>query len=232
MDRETLFSHLNRRYCSKREMHSRIPLGVQPDALWQELLNSRRAKSTALPLYTPNGSPYWYVTTDRMIAASEKIVETLYTDGADFDPFTEPLPVVTLEEAFFTSYVEGAQITMQAAMDFFAGGQPPRDIEEQMLTNNRVAGKYASENLYRGIDAELMRSLVYILTDGMDNGGQDFRVSDERRAGVSVCFAPVSGRQRPARTHPVEHDPAAGGLHIFQRCQSVGADRPKRVRVL
>ena len=179
MDKEALFRNLNRRYCSKREMLPRLPLGVQPDALWQELLQSRRAKSTALPLYTPNGSPYWYVTTDRMIAASEKIVESLNTDGAEFDPFTEPPPVVTLEEAFFTSYVEGAQITMQSAMDFFAGGQPPRDIEEQMLTNNRVAGKFASENLYRGIDAELMRSLAYILTDGMDNGGQDFRVSDE-----------------------------------------------------
>ncbi len=99
MDRETLFNHLNRQYCSKREMLSRIPLGVQPDALWQELLSSRRAKSTALPLYTPNGSPYWYVTTDRMIGASEKVVETLYTDGAEFDPFTEPPPVVTLEES-------------------------------------------------------------------------------------------------------------------------------------
>ena len=179
MDRETLFSHLNRRYCSKREMHSRIPLGVQPDALWQELLNSRRAKSTALPLYTPNGSPYWYVTTDRMIAASEKIVETLYTDGADFDPFTEPPPVVTLEESFFTSYIEGAQITMQAAMDFLSSGGPPRDIEEQMITNNRMAGRFAAENLFRGIDEEFLRGLAYILTDGMDNGGQEYRTTDD-----------------------------------------------------
>ena len=179
MDRETLFSHLNRRYCSKREMLSRIPLGVQPDALWQELLNSRRAKSTALPLYTPNGSPYWYVTTDRMIAASEKIVETLYTDGADFDPFTEPPPVVTLEESFFTSYIEGAQITMQAAMDFLSSGEPPRDIEEQMITNNRMAGRFAAENLFRGIDAEFLRGLAYILTDGMDNGGQEYRTTDD-----------------------------------------------------
>ena len=179
MDRETLFSHLNRRYCSKREMLSRIPLGVQPDALWQELLNSRRAKSTALPLYTPNGSPYWYVTTDRMIAASEKIVETLYTDGADFDPFTEPPPVVTLEESFFTSYIEGAQITMQAAMDFLSSGEPPRDIEEQMITNNRMAGRFAAENLFRGIDEEFLRGLAYILTDGMDNGGQEYRTTDD-----------------------------------------------------
>ncbi len=179
MNRETLFRHLNRRYCSKRDMLSRIPLGVQPDALWQELLQSRRAQSTTLPLYTSNGSPYWYVTTDKMVAASEKIVETLYSDGNDFDPYTELLPVVTLEESFFTSYVDGSQITMQAAMDFLSSGQTPRDIEEQMISNNRMAGKFAAENLYRGIDADFLCTLAYILTDGMDNGGQEFRVTND-----------------------------------------------------
>ena len=196
MDRESLFKHLNHRYCSKHEMLSRIPLGVQPDALWQELLQHRRTQSTALPIYAPNGNPYWYVTTDRMIAASEKIVETLYTDGADFDPFTEPPPVVTLEESFFTSYVEGAQITMQAAMDFLASGEQPRDIEEQMIANNRMAGKFATENLYRGIDTEFLRGLAYLLTDGMDNGGQDYRMTDDAEyagtGGEQFSFPPAA----------------------------------------
>ena len=41
MNREKLFKNLEKRYTSKRDMISRIPLGVNPDSLWQELLNLR-----------------------------------------------------------------------------------------------------------------------------------------------------------------------------------------------
>ena len=199
MDRDMLFRHLEQRYTSKRDMISRVPLGVQPDALWQELLNQRRSKSTVLPLYSYKGTPYWYVTTDKMIAASEKIVEAMYENDSDYDPYAEPPTVSTLEEIFFTSYVEGSQMTIQAAMDFLTGGQPPRDIEEQLITNNRVAGSYASANLYRPIEAGLLRELITILTDGMDEGGQDYRTTE------TVDYSPAAGEQfsfPSARTVP------------------------------
>ena len=199
MDRDMLFRHLEQRYTSKRDMISRVPLGVQPDALWQELLNQRRSKSTVLPLYSYKGTPYWYVTTDKMIAASEKIVEALYESDTEYDPYAEPPTVSTLEEIFFTSYVEGSQMTIQAAMDFLTGGQPPRDIEEQLITNNRVAGSYASANLYRPIEAGLLRELITILTDGMDEGGQDYRTTE------TVDYSPADGEQfsfPSARTVP------------------------------
>lgn len=179
MDRDKLFRYLEQRYSSKRDMITRIPLGVQPDALWQELLNLRRSRSTALPLYSCNGTPYWYVTTDKMVAASEKVVDALFENETEYDPYTDTPPVSTLEEVFFTSYVEGAQITMQAAMDFLTRDLPPRDMEEQLIANNRMAGSFASGNLYRGIDMDYLRELAYVLTDGMDNGGQDFRSTDE-----------------------------------------------------
>ena len=199
MDRDRLFRYLEQSYTSKRDMISRVPLGVQPDALWQELLNQRRSKSTVLPLYSYKGTPYWYVTTDKMIAASEKIVEAMYENDSDYDPYAEPPTVSTLEEIFFTSYVEGSQMTIQAAMDFLTGGQPPRDIEEQLITNNRVAGSYASANLYRPIEAGLLRELITILTDGMDEGGQDYRTTE------TVDYSPADGEQfsfPSARTVP------------------------------
>ena len=86
MDRERLFRHLEQRYSSKREMISRIPLGTQADALWQELLSRRRAKSTVLPIYSCFGLPYWYVTTDKMVSASEKVVDALFENETEFDP--------------------------------------------------------------------------------------------------------------------------------------------------
>ena len=178
MDRERLFRQLEQRYISKREMLSRIPLGAQPDALWQELLNRRRSKATVLPICNFLGLPYWYVTTDRMIAASEKIVEALLENETDFDPYAAPPAVATLEEVFYTSYVDGANITIQEAMAFLQSGQPPRNIEEQMVTNNRHAGSYASGNLYRMVDEVFLQELAFILTDGMEGGGHEYRTED------------------------------------------------------
>ena len=187
MDRDKLFRYLNQRYCSKREMLSRIPLGVQPDALWQDLLNHRRSRSATLPLYSHTGFPYWYVTTEKMISASEKIIEAIMEYETETGAAVEAPPVSTLEEVFYTSYVEGAQITMQEAMDFLTGDLPPRCVEEQMIANNRMAGSYAGANLYRNIDPALLQELAFLLTDGMDNGGQEYRSS------ADVDFASADG---------------------------------------
>ena len=165
MDREMIFT--------------RLPLGVSPDAIWRELLNRRKSKSTMLPLYNHAGQPFWYVTTEKMVAASEKVIDALYNNETEFDPYKSAVPVSTLEEAFYTSYVEGAQITMRDAMDFFTSERPPGDIEEQMLFNNREAANYAGQNLYRPIDEDYLKDLVYFLTDGMDGGGQEYRVTDD-----------------------------------------------------
>ncbi len=178
MDREKLFRRLDQRYASKREMVSLVPLGIQTDALWRELMERRRSKCTMLPLTNSHGSPYWYVITEKMVEASEKIVDTLFEADSEFDPYTTAVQVSTLEEVFFTSYVEGAQISIQEAMDFLTGELPPRDIEEQIITNNRQASTYAGASLFRHIDSQFLKELISILTDGMDSGGADYRETD------------------------------------------------------
>ncbi|MBQ6499381.1 MAG: hypothetical protein IJI48_05725, partial [Ruminococcus sp.] len=75
MDRERLMNGLERLYLPKREMLSRIPLGVSLDACWQELVNRRKSKATRLPMRGADGENYWFVVTDTMVTASEKIVE-------------------------------------------------------------------------------------------------------------------------------------------------------------
>ena len=178
MDRDRLFSHLEQRYSTKREMIARIPLGAQVDTLWQELLNRRRSSSTVLPLHDRLGRPYWYVTTEKMVAASEKIVETLMENEMDFDPYTEAPIVTTLEEVFYTSYVDGSRMTMQEAMHFLQSESSPQDVEELLIVNNRQAGNYARANLYRPIDAAFLKELAFLLTDGMDGGGDEYRNTD------------------------------------------------------
>ncbi len=178
MNRERLFKHLEDHYIPKREMISRIPLDVQPDEFWQDVLNRRRSRSISLQLHNPRGIPYWYVVTNKMIAASEQVVAEMLENETDFDPYRDTPSASSLEESFFTSYVEGSQISLQAAMEFLQGEREPQEPEEQMIINNRNALSFAGANLFRPVDEEYIKTLAYILTENMDGGGQELRLDD------------------------------------------------------
>ena len=77
MDKERLFRYLNQKYYSKCEMASTIPLGMNPDEIWNTVLESRLKKAIRLPLKNVKGDYYWYILTNKMISASEAIVEEL-----------------------------------------------------------------------------------------------------------------------------------------------------------
>lgn len=66
-----------------------------------------------------------------------------------------------------------------------------------MLLNNRQAGNFAASNIYHAIDEDYLHTLAYILTNGLDNGDGNYRLTDsieiacsEKEAGVGwliVC---------------------------------------------
>ena len=174
MDKERLLRYLNQKYMSKCEIACSLPLGMNADEVWNTILEERFSKRTDLPLRNIHGDCYWYVLTDKMIAASEKIVEELIEHSAE----QEFNSVSTIEEVFFTSYMEGAQISIQDAMAFLQSGEDAQDVEELMLLNNRQAGNFAASNIYHAIDEDYLHTLAYILTNGLDNGGGNYRVTD------------------------------------------------------
>ena len=178
MDREKLFSHLEQYYYPKKDILNRLPLGVPLEGFWQELLNRRMGKRTMLPLHAPTGEPYWYVVTEKMVTASERVIEELMANEMPYDPYRTNVNVSSLEEVYYTTYVEGAMISMQDAMTFLQGDEEPHDINEQMILNNRQACSFIAGNLYNPVDEQFIRTLAYILTERMDNGGDSYRTED------------------------------------------------------
>lgn len=176
MDKERLFRFLDQKYLSRCELANKLPLGMDPDEVWKTVLDGRLAKAIRLPLKNVHGNHYWYVLTSRMITASEVIVEELMEHSAEQENCT--VSVSTIEEIFFTSYMEGSQISIQDAMMFLQNGREAQDIEELMLLNNRQASSFAAQNMFHTIDEDYLHTLAYILTNGLDNGGGDFRLTD------------------------------------------------------
>lgn len=176
MNRDALFRYFDQHYTAKRDILPCIPLGANLEEIWQEVNSRRRARAATLPILNPRGTAYWFVTTDRMVAASETIVEELLSEEPRHHQ--APPAVSPLEEVFYTSFVEGSPMTMQAAMEFLQGDLEPRDIEEQMIANNCNAMSFAQSNLYHALDEQFIQMLSLILTENMDGGGQNYRTTD------------------------------------------------------
>ena len=178
MDREKLLDSFQAHYFSKREVLCRLPLNVPIDSFWTELINRRKIGATILPICNPAGQPYWFTLTEEMIAASEKLSEEALIQTRAFDPYRMKASSAIAQEMFFTSFVEGAQMTIQQAMEFLQKGSDPENIGEQVLFNNRNAWGIMLKSLFRPIDEELLHYLAYQLTLDLSSGSRDYRQVD------------------------------------------------------
>lgn len=82
------------------------------------------------------------------------------------------------EELFFTGFVEGAQISLQEAMEFLGRGTEPENVQEQLIQNNRNAWSDMLGALYYPLDERFVRQLAHRLTDEMEGHAGDYRQSD------------------------------------------------------
>ena len=178
MDKEQLLGYFTSHYLSRREVLFRLPLNISIGTFWPELLNRRKASATVLPLYDGNGKPYWYVLTDKMIEASEKLCAQALRDEEPLDPYKPVQNAGLNEEIFATSFVEGAQVTRSEAMNFLIRNTEPENIVEQMLLNNKKAYTAVLNSLYMPMDEPYMKNLACMLTEEMETQSEGYRQED------------------------------------------------------
>lgn len=178
MNREMLLERLQNQYLTRQEVLFRLPLNISIDSFWPELVQRRKLSGVVLPLHRADGKPLWYVLTNRMIAASERLC-ALALDSADqIDPYKAELTGAMTEELFFTGFVEGAQISLQEAMEFLGRGTEPENVQEQLIQNNRNAWSDMLGALYYPLDERFVRQLAHQLTDEMEGHAGDYRQTD------------------------------------------------------
>ena len=184
MDKEILLQRLQSQYLTRQEVLYKLPLNISINSFWPELLERRKQSSTILPLHGSDGKPLWYVLTDKMIAASEKLCATALDCPDTIDPYKMTLTSAMTEELFFTSFVEGAQIDLQAAMSFLERGDEPENVQEQLIHNNRAAWTDMLRNLFYPLDDRFMGALAYRLTEDMDGHATEYRQTDQHPIAV------------------------------------------------
>ena len=176
--REQRLNYFMENYLPKNEVLYRLPLNIQIEPFWAELSNRRKAGAVLLPLENAAGMPYWFTLTKKMVAASTRLCEEALNCTEAFDPFRMKMTSAMTQEMYFTSYVEGAQISLEDSLDFLGSGAEPSNIGEQMVWNNRQAWTQMCQNLYRPMHEDYLKYLAWCLTDGMENCADDYRQTD------------------------------------------------------
>lgn len=184
---QQLLDYFTTQYLPRQQIVHRLPLSVSIERFWPQLLSHRKSLAQVLPLQDHLGAPYWYVPTNTLLAQGDQVAAMARSQAAVGLPqYQQMLTDGVLDEAYFSSVIEGASTQRQEARAFLASGKDPKDKSQQMIYNNYQALSYVLSHLDEPITHDMLIEIASILT-----GGDETAVDGYRQTGVQV----VSGRQ-------------------------------------
>ena len=162
---ESLIAQFMERYLSRQEIIHRLPVSISIQQFWPELEKERRKRSQKLPLLAQDGKPFWFVLTGDIEKQCDAIAELARRDiaftGPEFDALFQDAVV---DEAVYSSVIEGAFTSREQAVDFIRQNKQPRNKSEQMVKNNYDALTYVLEHLEDEISEETILQIANIVT--------------------------------------------------------------------
>lgn len=177
VDREDLLSLFQKNYLPRAEVLSSLPLNIDIGEFWEELTRRRKQRSVNLPLCSPSGAPYWFVSTEKMVAASDRLCKEALKRFGTFDPFaveiTPEISAAMSQEAYFTSFLEGAEYSLEEAVEFLSGQLEPENVYEQNIINNYHSWEYMLNMLGAPGDPETAGNVLWALAASLTEGTQD-----------------------------------------------------------
>ncbi len=171
---QNLIEHFFDMYTNKEETLYRLPMAVSIDDFWPEELAYRREKAKELPLHSSDGTPCWFVETDEFLKSADVITE-MARNTSPSSIFSILDSSGIMDEAYYSSIIEGAYSTRENAKELIASGRNPKDKNEQMIINNYRALEFVLEHLDYPVNHEIILKIGEILTDGL--------LEDDTRAG-------------------------------------------------
>lgn len=168
-------------YLPRREIIHRLPVSTPISRVWPELQKARKEVSESLPLSAMDGSAFWWVLTDHIIEESEKVIalarRELIFDRPEYQAAFEE---AVLDEAVYSSVIEGAFTTRKEAQAFIQEGRTPKNKSEQMVKNNYEALTYVLENIDAPITKETIFQIYSLVTkDTLEESAASDRYRDE-----------------------------------------------------
>lgn len=155
-------------YYSKEEMGYRLSPNTKLDQLWPEVLEYRQIKAEFLPFNDQQDQPFWFVLTPQL----QETLHHIDSRGKDSlyrvvqkEIQDELIEQALIEEALFSSVIEGAFSTLRRARELIVEGKKPRDVSDQMVANNAKIMRYVLEHRNSECSLEMMHTLQGMVTE-------------------------------------------------------------------
>ena len=155
------------RYLPRDEIIHRLPVAMPIDSFWPKLEDARRHQAIELPLNARNKEPFRFVLNksienqcDRIAAMARR---DFVFDGSVFDTMAED---AVIDEAVYSSLIEGAFTSRKEAARFIHARTEPENKAEQMVRNNYHALTYVLEHLTEPVTEEILINIAEIVTKG------------------------------------------------------------------
>ncbi|HEX9780914.1 MAG TPA: Fic family protein [bacterium] len=155
-------------YYNREEVGYRLPPEATLDQFWTKLVQFRQAKAEFLPFKAQGDTPFWFVLTPKLQEWLHQVdsrgKDSLYSVVKE-EIQAELTEQALIEEAMFSSVIEGAFSTIARARELIVEGKPPRDTSDQMVANNGRVMRYVLEQRKAPCSVELMHAIQRMVTE-------------------------------------------------------------------
>ncbi len=162
---EQLIQQFLNRYLCRKDIIHRLPVSLPISEFWPMLQNARAQQSIELPLRDSEGNAFRFVLNtsierqcDSVAALARK--DTIFETGA----LEHMIDDAVIDEAIFSSLIEGAFTSREAAVGFIRKHKEPTNKSEQMVKNNYDALTYVLEHLEYDITDKTIIDIAAIVT--------------------------------------------------------------------
>lgn len=154
--------------------HIRPPEGYTPELFWHAMKASRAAIRRTLPFVDKSGVPFWFCMPDPLLAQvlwiSEQASGTLVGEPSLTDARSKQRHIINslIDEAIYSSQLEGASTTRAVAREMIRTERKPLDFSEQMILNNYRAMQFIQDHVDDDITPSMIFALHTILAENTD----------------------------------------------------------------
>ncbi len=163
-------------YFNKQEISFRLKSNFSLNDVWAETVKMRKSKADVLPFSDQGGNPFWYF----YLPGLQKIIHEIDSNGKDSlykavnkEIENELVKNSLIEEAFYSSVIEGAFSTIKRMRELVEGHDSPKDHSEQMIINNYRAMQFIFQEKHKDLSIDLILQLHQIITDQTFEKGQE-----------------------------------------------------------
>lgn len=158
---------MNNQYLSPKEIEYRIPTEFKDDQLLDLIVAIRSHKSE--PIYPLEDQQrqtfrYWKIPRLEKMLHEIDIQQARWRDTEHTSLRNELRLRALIDEAFYSSWIEGTKTTRRRAEELVRTGEAPQDRSEQMCLNNFHAMEFILSHLDRPLDEAFVCELHRITT--------------------------------------------------------------------